>query len=104
MQENLPVGHPHRNWTTEAVIVSLHANGLFMPTVHPMAPKHVSGPSAPSQRESKREDVQPGERRSRHRVADDQKSGQGAMSALSRLQMMERRKAALKPDPTDPVD
>jgi len=66
-----------------------------------MAPKHDSGPNAPSERESKRDDVDPRERRSRHRVADDQKSGQGAMSALSRLQMMERRKAALKPDPKD---
>ena len=66
-----------------------------------MAQKHVSGPNAPSERESKRDDADPRERRSRHRVADDQKSGQGAMSALSRLQMMERRKAALKPDPKD---
>jgi len=38
------------------------------------------------------------ERRSRNRVADDQKSGQGAMTALSRLQMIERRRAAQSPD------
>jgi hypothetical protein len=45
----------------------------------------------------------PGERRSRDRVADDQKSGQGAMSALSRLQMIERRRAALEPDGSGPA-
>ena len=68
-----------------------------------MAQKHVSGPNdpVPSEGEQKRDDADKPERRSRHRVADDQKSGQGAMSALSRLQMMERRKAALKPDPKD---
>lgn len=66
-----------------------------------MAQKHVSGPNVPPERESKRDEPEQRERRSRHRVADDQKSGQGAMSALSRLQMMERRKAALKPDPKD---
>jgi hypothetical protein len=66
-----------------------------------MAQKNVSGPDGPSERESKRDDGDQRERRSRHRVADDQKSGQGAMSALSRLLMMERRKAALKPDPKD---
>jgi hypothetical protein len=63
--------------------------------------KHVSEPNAPPEREPQRDDPDPLERRSRHRVADDQKSGQGAMSALSRLLMMERRKAALKPDPND---
>ena len=66
-----------------------------------MAQKHVSGSTGPPESESKREDTDPHERRSRHRVADDQKSGQGAMSALSRLQMMERIKAALDPDPKD---
>jgi len=38
------------------------------------------------------------ERRSRDRVADDQKSGLGAKTALSRLQMIERRRAAQDPD------
>lgn len=38
------------------------------------------------------------ERRSRNRVADNQKSGRGAETALSRLQMIERRRAALSPD------
>jgi hypothetical protein len=66
-----------------------------------MTKKQANGQDGPSERESKRDDPAPRERRSRHRVADDQKSGQGAMSALSRLQMMERRKAALKPDPND---
>ena len=35
------------------------------------------------------------ERRSKHRVADDQNSGQGAQSALSKLKMIERRRATL---------
>ncbi|HSV46002.1 MAG TPA: hypothetical protein VLJ58_09445 [Ramlibacter sp.] len=39
------------------------------------------------------------ERRSLHRVADDQQSGKGAASALSRLRMLERRRAELKPSP-----
>lgn len=71
-----------------------------------MAPKHVEGqgdlPGPDSGGDSPRGSAAPGrERRSRHRVADDQKSGQGAMSALSRLLMMERRRAAIKPDPSD---
>lgn len=41
------------------------------------------------------------ERRSRDRVADDQKTGQGAQTALSRLQMIERRRAALTPDASE---
>ena len=36
------------------------------------------------------------ERRARHRVADDQKSGQGALSALSKLQMVERKRAEMR--------
>lgn len=43
------------------------------------------------------------ERRSPDRVADDQKWGRGAMSALSRLQM-QRRRAALAPDPDGAPD
>jgi hypothetical protein len=35
------------------------------------------------------------ERRARHRVRDDQKSGQGSLSALSKLQMLERQRAEL---------
>ncbi len=36
------------------------------------------------------------ERRSRHRVADNQKSGQGSLSALSKMKMMQRRREILK--------
>jgi hypothetical protein len=36
------------------------------------------------------------ERRARHRVADDQKSGQGSLSALSKLQMVERKRAEMR--------
>jgi hypothetical protein len=37
------------------------------------------------------------ERRGRHRVADDQQSGAGSQSALSKLMMLERKRAALLP-------
>jgi hypothetical protein len=37
-----------------------------------------------------------GERRASHRVRDDQKSGQGAASALSKLKMIERKRAPLR--------
>jgi hypothetical protein len=36
------------------------------------------------------------ERRATHRVSDDQKSGQGSMSALSKLRMLERKRAAIR--------
>ena len=37
------------------------------------------------------------ERRSRHRVADNQQSGQGALTALSKLKMIERHRAQIRP-------
>jgi hypothetical protein len=37
-----------------------------------------------------------GERRASHRVRDDQQSGQGSASALSKLKMIERKRAALR--------
>ena len=37
------------------------------------------------------------ERRGRHRVADDQQSGAGSQSALSKLMMLERKRAAMLP-------
>ena len=37
-----------------------------------------------------------GERRASYRVRDDQKSGQGSMSALSKLKMIERKRAPLR--------
>jgi hypothetical protein len=43
-----------------------------------------------------------GERRSQHRVADDQKSGQGSQSALSKLKMIERRREIMKPRHDEP--
>lgn len=36
------------------------------------------------------------DRRASHRVSDDQKSGQGSMSALSKLRMQERKRAAIR--------
>jgi hypothetical protein len=38
----------------------------------------------------------PRERRASHRVSDDQQSGQGSMSALSKLRMQERKRAPLR--------
>lgn len=35
---------------------------------------------------------EPRERRSEHRVGDDQRTGQGVLTAVSRLNMLERRK------------
>jgi hypothetical protein len=37
------------------------------------------------------------ERRSTHRVADDQGSGHGAMSALAKMKMIERRRGIVRP-------
>jgi hypothetical protein len=36
------------------------------------------------------------DRRSSHRVRDDQQSGHGSMSALSKLKMLERKRAPLR--------
>ena len=36
------------------------------------------------------------DRRASHRVSDDQASGQGSMSALSKLRMQERKRAPLR--------
>ena len=36
------------------------------------------------------------ERRSSHRVRDDQQSGHGSMSALSKLKMLERKRAPIR--------
>ena len=38
----------------------------------------------------------PGERRASHRVSDDQQSGEGAASALSKMKMLERKRAPLR--------
>jgi hypothetical protein len=38
----------------------------------------------------------PRERRASHRVRDDQKSGQGSLTALSKLKMLERKRAQLR--------
>jgi hypothetical protein len=36
------------------------------------------------------------DRRANHRVSDDQKTGQGSMSALSKLRMQERKRAPIR--------
>ena len=42
------------------------------------------------------------ERRASHRVADDQKSGHGSLSAMSKMQMILRRRAAMTPRDKEP--
>lgn len=44
------------------------------------------------------------ERRSAHRVADDQGSGQGSLTALSRFKMIERRKRLFGRHQDEPFD
>jgi hypothetical protein len=41
------------------------------------------------------------DRRATHRVTDEQKSGQGSLSALSKLKMIERKRAQFKPPHDD---
>lgn len=41
------------------------------------------------------------ERRASHRVDDEQKSGHGALSALSKLKMLERKRAQIPPPRDD---
>jgi hypothetical protein len=42
------------------------------------------------------------ERRASYRVRDDQQSGQGSLSALSKLKMLERKRAAVQPARDEP--
>ena len=52
-------------------------------------------PSPEQQRDSARaQDAR--ERRGSHRVNDDQTSGQGSLSALSQMKMIERKRAQLR--------
>ena len=50
----------------------------------------------PAQRESAK-DAPTRERRSKHRVANNQQSGQGALTDLSKLKMIERHRAQIRP-------
>jgi hypothetical protein len=52
--------------------------------------------SRSDEREGAKAKDSPRERRGNHRVADDQKSGQGSASALSKLKMIERKRAQLR--------
>jgi hypothetical protein len=42
------------------------------------------------------------ERRASHRVRDDQQSGQGSLTALSKMKMLERKRAAIEPARDEP--
>jgi hypothetical protein len=48
----------------------------------------------PDQGPAQAQDSPPRERRASHRVGDDQKSGEGSLTALSKLKMIERKLAA----------
>jgi hypothetical protein len=52
--------------------------------------KETEGAQAKDGKDSARE------RRASHRVRDDQQSGHGSMSALSKLRMLERKRAPLR--------
>ncbi|HUR89347.1 MAG TPA: hypothetical protein VMZ74_09705 [Ramlibacter sp.] len=60
-----------------------------------MAEKSDNKPSADERDSARAQDVRR-ERRGSHRVGDDQKSGQGSLSALSKLKMIERKRAELR--------
>lgn len=60
-----------------------------------MAKSREDKPKAKVDRGAQAKDV-PRERRASHRVQDDQQSGQGSMSALSKLRMLERKRAPLR--------
>lgn len=56
---------------------------------------------APAMRQ--RPDVPPArDRRASYRVLDEQQSGQGSLSALSKLKMLERKRAAIRPAHDEP--
>lgn len=61
---------------------------------------NVAGGSAGPERAAQPEERR--ERRSRHRVSNEQGSGQGALSALSKMQMIERKKSEVQPKPEHP--
>jgi hypothetical protein len=42
------------------------------------------------------------ERRSSYRVRDEQQSGHGSLSALSKMKMLERKRAAIRPGRDEP--
>ena len=93
-----------------------HGDGLPEPGItmneDPMKTNHLEqgGEKPTGHRNAQGREPQPDqapagrERRSRHRVADNQKSGQGSLSALSKMKMMQRRRDILKPRLEEPDD
>ena len=74
-------------------------SGFTLPGVHQKGRVEVAEPSDSKQKDE-RESAQARdarrERRSSSRVRDDQKSGQGSQSALSKLKMIERQRAQVR--------
>jgi hypothetical protein len=66
--------------------------------------KPQGGPKAPPREVQPEQAPVARERRSSHRVADDQKTGQGSLSALSKMRMIERRRAVMSPRQKEPGD
>ena len=69
--------------------------------------KHASRPpeAGPEERPAKRSRTDEGparERRSSYRVRDEQQSGHGSLTALSKLKMLERKRAAIRPARDEP--
>jgi hypothetical protein len=48
------------------------------------------------------EDIPARDRRSSYRVRDEQQSGHGSLTALSKLKMLERKRAAIRPARDEP--
>lgn len=67
----------------------------------PDADRNERGQAAPAKRPRPDEPPTP-ERRSSHRVRDEQQSGHGSLSALSKLKMLERKRAAVRPAHDEP--
>jgi hypothetical protein len=73
--------------------------------------KHSSQPNAsreerhldgPGKRPASQQGPPARERRSSYRVRDEQQSGHGSLTALSKMKMLERKRAAIRPARDEP--
>jgi hypothetical protein len=67
----------------------------------PEAVRDERRPDSPGKR-PRAEEAPPGERRSSNRVGDEQQSGHGSLTALSKMKMLERKRAAIRPARDEP--
>jgi hypothetical protein len=68
---------------------------------HPGAAREERQPEAPA-KPPRSQEQPPHERRSSYRVRDEQQSGHGSLTALSKLKMLERKRAAIRPGRDEP--